>query len=158
MLLSTKKPLERKIMSLFRKLKLQLHIFQQSFTPDPHRNKVRAKPPWVQSIPIILARPTIPISDCFKSYWYIKKYADSWSQTKVVCFLWLLLALVPLLWLHKEMNRLCGLNQHSLFPMATASTRSSASATYKICRQWNTNQRSSFPKAIASTRSFALAT
>jgi hypothetical protein len=112
----------RKITNLFRKLELKLHIFQQYFTPPPHPwNKVRAKPPWVPSTPIILTHSTIPFSKCFQSYRYIKKYANSGSTAPRLLRLWvrippgawmfafyeccvfwrLLLACVQLLGLHK---------------------------------------------------------
>jgi hypothetical protein len=83
-LLSTKRPHKRKIINLFRKLKLKLHIFQQYFTPPPYPwNKARAKPSWVPSTPLILACSIIPFSKSFQSYGYIKKYADSGNQTKM---------------------------------------------------------------------------
>ena len=71
-------------MNLFQKLKLELHIFQQYFTPPPHLwNKARAKPFWVPSTPLILTCSTIPFSKCFQSYGYIKKYADSGTRTNM---------------------------------------------------------------------------
>ena len=83
--MSTNRPHKRKIMNLFWKPKLEWHIFQQYFSPPRHPwNKARAKPPWVSSTPIIHANSRITISICFQSYWYIKKYADSGTRTKIV--------------------------------------------------------------------------
>jgi len=71
---------KEKIMNLFRKLKFEMNIFQQFFTPPPHPWKQAwPKPPWVPSTPIIPARSPLPISKSFQSYGYIKKYADSGS-------------------------------------------------------------------------------
>jgi hypothetical protein len=73
---------KKKIMNLFRKLKLELHIFQQYFTLPPHHwNMARAKSPWVPSTPILLTRSTIPFSKCFQSYGYIKKHAPHGLQS-----------------------------------------------------------------------------
>jgi hypothetical protein len=77
-------PPEKKIINLFWKLKLKLYIFQQYFTPPPHPwNKVRSKPSWVPSTPLILTRSTILFSKCFQSYGYTKKYADSGNWTNM---------------------------------------------------------------------------
>jgi len=141
---------KKKIMNFFWKLKLELHIFQQYFTPPPHPwNKARANPPWVPSTPIILARSTIPFNKCFQLYGYIKKYANSGSRTPLLLRLWvwippgawmsvfcecsvfwrLLLACIQLLGLHKEVCWQWDLKQHSLFPKATTSVHSTAWAT-----------------------------
>jgi len=159
-LLSTKRLHERTIVNLFRKVKLELHIFQQSLISfPPHTsNKARAKPPWVQSTPIVLACPTIPISKCFQSYGYIKKYADSGTQTNIVCFQRLLLARVQLPGLHKKYaDRGTGTNVVCFRRLLLAHVQLPW-LHKEICRQWDLNQRGLFPKATASTCSTALAT
>ena len=55
--------------------------------------------------------------------------------------------------LHKEICRYWDSNQHSLFPKATANTRTTSWAAEKICRCWDSKQNSLFPKATDNTRS-----
>jgi hypothetical protein len=118
-------------------VKLELHIFQQYFTPPPHPwNKSRPKPPWVPSTPIILAHSTIPFSKCFESYVYIKKCADSGTQTNIVYFWRLQLERIQLPGLRKEYanNESWELKQHSLFLKATASKHHECANMGKVIR------------------------
>ena len=102
-LLSTKRPHERKIMNLFRKLKLDLHIFQLYFTPPtPSLKQSDSKTTLGPYTPNIFARSTIPFSKCFQSYGYINKYADRGNRTNIVYLRRLLLARAQLPGLHKE--------------------------------------------------------
>ena len=87
-------------MNFFRTLKLELHVFQQYFTPMKQgEGKTTMGPKHT------CHTRTIPISKCFHSYVYIKKYADNGTRTNILCFQRLLLARVQMAGLHKEICR-----------------------------------------------------
>jgi hypothetical protein len=88
--LSTRRPPGRRIMNLVRKKKIELHLFQQYFTPHtPPLKQGESETtlsPYLPGTPTI--RSTIPFSKCFKSCSPMSDFVNRYgppAKTRLTC-------------------------------------------------------------------------